>query len=41
MGLYLGMIRFLSRMSEFFMRGKNETQYNVQCAMYFSECVIG
>lgn len=24
---YLGMIRFLSRMSEFFMRDKNKTQY--------------
>lgn len=24
---YLGMIRFLSRMSEFFMTGKNKTQY--------------
>lgn len=24
---YLGMIRFLSRMSEFFMSGKNKTPY--------------
>lgn len=38
---YLGMIRFLSRMSEFFMRGKNKTQYMSMGAMYFSECEIG